>query len=74
MSNQDATSPYVKDNTLGQQLAGRCQTDKKLPEPGVNQRDYSNNNADVTLENPDKTHQEIANLDKLFEQLNHSLQ
>ena len=67
MSDQDAiaTSPYAENDTLDQQPAVRCQTDKKLPDPGVNQRDHSNDNADPA---------KIANLEKLFDRQSHSLQ
>ena len=42
MSDQDAiiTSPYAENDTLDQQLAVRCQTDKIFPDPGVNQRGH----------------------------------
>ena len=67
MSDQDAiaTSPYAENDTLDQQPAVRCQTAKKLPDPGVNQRDHSNDNADPA---------KIANLEKLFDRKSHSLQ
>ena len=76
MSDQDAiaTSPYAENDTLDQQPAVRCQTDKKLPDPGVNQRDHSNDNADPAHENLDNTQQNIANLEKLFDRQSHSLQ
>ena len=76
MSHQDATaiSPYAENNTLDQQPAVRCQTDKKLPDPGVNQRDHSNDNADPAHENLDITQQKIVNLEKLFDRQSHSLQ
>ena len=62
-----ATSPYAESDTLNQQPAVRCQTDKKLPDPGVNQGDHSNDNADTAHENLDNTKQKIANLEKLFD-------
>ena len=42
MSNQDATatSPYAENDTLDQRPAVICQTDKKLPDPGVNQTPF----------------------------------
>ena len=69
MSDQDAitTSPYAENDTLDLQPAARCQTDKKLPDSGVNQRDHSNDNADPAHENLDNTQQKIANLERLFD-------
>ena len=69
MSNQDAvaTSLYEENDTLDQQPAVRCQTDKKFPDPGVNQRDHPNDNADPAHENLHNTQQKIANLEKLFD-------
>ena len=69
MSDQDAvaTSPYEENDTLDQQPAVRCQTDKKFPDPGVNQRDHPNDNADPAHENLHNTQQKIANLEKLFD-------
>ena len=57
MLDQDviATSPYAEDDTIDQQPAARCQIEKKLPDPGVNQRDHSNDNADPADENLDNT-------------------
>ena len=43
-------------------------------DPGVNQRDHSNNNADSVHENLDNKQQKIANLGNLFDQESHSLQ
>ena len=65
MSNQDAiaTSPYAENDTLDQQPAVRCQTDKKLADSRVNQRGHSNDNADPEHENLDNTQQKIANSD-----------
>ena len=76
MLDQDAiaTSPYAENDTLDQQPAVRCQTDKKLLDPGINQRDHSSDNADPVHENLDNTQQKIANLEKLFDQQSHSLQ
>ena len=76
MSDQDvmATSPYVESDTVDQQPAVRCQTDKKLLDPGINQRDHSNNNTDPAHENLDNTQQKMANLEKLFDQQSHSLE
>ena len=76
MSDQDAiaTSPYAENDTLDQQPAVRCETDKKLLEPGVNQRDYSNDIADPAHENLDNTQQKISNLEKLFDRQSYSLQ
>ena len=59
-----ATSPYAESDTLDQQPAVRCQTDKKLPDPGVNQRDHSNDNADPVHENLDNTQQKNSQLGK----------
>ena len=75
MSDQDAiaTSPYA-DDTLDQQHAAGCQTDKKLPDPGGNQGDQSNGNAKPVHGNPYKTQQTITNLEQLFDQQSHSLQ
>ena len=76
MSDQDtiATSPYAENDRLDQQPAVRCQTDKKLPDPGVNQTDHPNDNADPVHENLDNTQQKIAYLEKLFDRQSHSLQ
>ena len=76
MSDQDAiaTFPYAENDTLDQQAAVRCQTDKKLPDPGINQRDHSNDNADSAYENLDNTQQKIASLERLFDRRSHSLQ
>ena len=59
-----ATSPYIEYDTLDQLPAVRYQTDKKFLDPGVNQRDHSNNNADSVHENLDNTQQKIAYLTK----------
>ena len=69
MSDQDAiaTSPYAKNDTLEQQPAVRFQTDEKLSDPGVNQRDHSNDNADPAHENLDNKQRKISNLEKLFD-------
>ena len=48
---------WPANDTLDQQTAARCQTNKKLPEPSVNQRDHPNNNADPVHENLDITQQ-----------------
>ena len=53
--NTIAASPYADNDTLDQQPAVRCQTEKKLPDPDVNQRDHSNDNADPAYENLDNT-------------------
>ena len=45
-----------------------------MPDPGVNQRDHPNDNADPVDENLDNTQQKIANLEKLFDRQSHSLQ
>ena len=73
MSEQDAiaTSPYAEYDKFDQQPDVRCQTDKKFPDPGVNQRDHS---ADAVHENLDNTQQKIANLEKLFDRESHSWQ
>ena len=42
-----------KNDAFDQQPAARCQTDKKLPDPAVNQRDNPNDNADPAHENLD---------------------
>ena len=76
MSDQDniRISSYAENDTLDQQPAVRCQTDKKLSDPGVNQSDHSKDNADPEHENLDNTQQKIANLEKLFDRQSHSLQ
>ena len=76
MSDQDAiaTSSYAENDTFDQQPAVRCQTDKNLSDPGINQRYHSNNNVDRAHENLDNTQQKIANLKELFDQQSHSLQ
>ena len=68
MLDQDAiaTFPYAKNDTLEQQPAVRCQTDEKLPDPGVNQRDHPNDNANPMHENLDNKQLKISNLEKLF--------
>ena len=45
-----------------------------MADPGVNQRDHPNDNADTAHENLDDIQQKIANLEKLFDQQSHSLQ
>ena len=45
-----------------------------MADPGVNQRDHPNDNADPAHENLDDIQQKIANLEKLFDQQSHSLQ
>ena len=47
--------PLAENDTLDQQPPVRCQTDKKLPDPGGSQRDHSNDNADPVHENLDNT-------------------
>ena len=76
ISDQDATatSPYTENDTLGQQPAVRCQTNKKFPDPGVNQKDHSNDNVDPAHKILDNTQQKIANLEKLFDRHSHALQ
>ena len=76
MSNQNATatSPYAENDTLDQRPAVICQTDKKLPDPGVTQTGHSNGNTNPVHEKSDNTQQNIANLEKLFDQQRHSLQ
>ena len=39
---------------------------KKLPEPGLNQRDHSNDNADPAHKNLDNKQRKISDLEKLF--------
>ena len=69
-----ATFLYAENDTLDQQPAVRCQTDKKLPDPDVNQRDHTNDYAEPAHENLDKRQQKIANLEKLFDRQSYSLQ
>ena len=76
MSDQDAiaTSPYQENGTLDRQPGVRCQTDKKLPDQGLNQRDHSNDNAAQHMKNLHNTQQETAYLEKISDRQSHSLQ